>query len=109
IDPDLPQVRAARQVGADAIEIHTGSYCEEFRSGRYGVELDKIRTAATYASSLGLKVFAGHGLDVRNIVPVLAVPEIEEFNIGHSIVARAVFLGLAAAVREMAELVHGAT
>ena len=99
IDPDLAQVRAARQVGADAIEIHTGSYCEAFRSGRYGVELDKIRTAATYAASLGLKVFAGHGLDVRNIVPVLGVPEIEEFNIGHSIVARAVFLGLAAAVR----------
>jgi pyridoxine 5-phosphate synthase len=108
IDPDLAQVRAARQVGADAIEIHTGSYCEAFRSGRHGVELDKIRAAATYASSLGLKVFAGHGLDVRNIVPVLAVPEIEEFNIGHSIVARAVFLGLAAAVKEIADLVHGA-
>jgi len=108
IDPDLAQVRAARQVGADAIEIHTGSYCEAFRSGRYGVELDKIRTAATYAASLGLKVFAGHGLDVRNIVPVLAIPEIEEFNIGHSIIARAVFLGLAAAVKEIADLIHGA-
>jgi len=107
IDPDLAQVRSARQVGAAAIEIHTGSYCEAFRSGRYGVELDKIRAAATYASSLGLKVFAGHGLDVRNIVPVLAVPEIEEFNIGHSIVARAVFLGLAAAVKEIADLIHG--
>jgi pyridoxine 5-phosphate synthase len=108
IDPDLPQVRAARQVGADAIEIHTGSYCEAFRAVRYGGELDKIRTAATYASSIGLKVFAGHGLDVRNIVPVLAIGEIEEFNIGHSIVARAVFLGLAAAVKEIADLVHGA-
>jgi pyridoxine 5-phosphate synthase len=55
-----------------------------------------------------MKVFAGHGLDVRNIVPVLTVPEIEEFNIGHSIVARAVFLGLAAAVKEIADLIHGA-
>ena len=102
-------MRAARQVGAGAVEIHTGSYCEAFRSGKYGEELDKIRTAATYAASLGLKVFAGHGLDVRNIVPVLSIPEIEEFNIGHSIVARAVFLGLAAAVREIADLIHGAS
>jgi len=108
INPELAQVRAARQVGADAIEIHTGSYCEAFHSGNYEAELDKIRAAATYAASIGLKVFAGHGLDVRNIVPVLAVPEIEEFNIGHSIVARAVFLGLAAAVKEIADLVHGA-
>ena len=108
VDPELAQVRAARQVGADAVEIHTGSYCEAFRSGNSGAELDKIRTAATYAASLGMKVFAGHGLDVRNIVPVLEVPEIEEFNIGHSIVARAVFLGLAAAVKEIADLIHGA-
>ena len=108
IDPDLAQVRAARQVGAGAIEIHTGRYCEAFRRGKSGEELNKIRAAATYASSLGLKVFAGHGLDVRNIVPVLGVPEVEEFNIGHSIVARAVFLGLAAAVREIADLIHRA-
>jgi pyridoxine 5-phosphate synthase len=108
IDPDLAQVRAARQTGAGAIEIHTGSYCEAFRSGEYEEELTKIRAAATYASSNGLKVFAGHGLDVRNIVPVLAIPEIEEFNIGHSIIARAVFLGLAAAVKEIADLVHRA-
>jgi pyridoxine 5-phosphate synthase len=107
VDPELAQVRAARQVGADAVEIHTGSYCEAFRSGNYEAELGKIRTAATYASSLGMKVFAGHGLDVRNIVPVLAVGEIEEFNVGHSIVARAVFLGLAAAVKEIADLIHG--
>jgi len=108
IDPELAQVRAARQVGADAIEIHTGSYCEAFRSGKYLAELDKIRAAAMYASSLKMHVFAGHGLDVRNIVPVLAIGEIEEFNIGHSIVARAVFLGFAAAVKELADLIHGA-
>jgi pyridoxine 5-phosphate synthase len=108
IDPDLAQVRAARQVGAGAIEIHTGRYCEAFRPGKSGAELDKIGAAATYASSLGMKVFAGHGLDVRNIVPVLGIPEVEEFNIGHSIVARAVFLGLAAAVREIADLIHRA-
>jgi pyridoxine 5-phosphate synthase len=108
IDPELGQVRASRQVGADAIEIHTGAYCEGFRAGTHAGDLSKIRAAAAYAGALGMKVLAGHGLDVRNIVPILAIPQIEEFNIGHSIVARAVFLGLAAAVKEIADLVHGA-
>ena len=108
IDPDLSQMRAARQVGADAVEIHTGTYCETFRSGKFDVEMEKVRTAAAHGKNLSLKVFAGHGLDVRNIVPVLSLAEIEEFNIGHSIVARAVFVGLGQAVREMADLIHGA-
>jgi len=108
IDPDLGQVRAARQVGADAVEIHTGSFCAAFATGICGEELEMVRIAATQASQIGLKTFAGHGLDLRNIVPILEIPSIEEFNIGHSIVARAVFVGLSAAVREMADLVHGA-
>jgi len=118
IDPDLAQVRASKQVGADAFEIHTGTYCEAYNAVRSaGVfrnvpvfvgELGKIRVAAAHGKNVGLKVFAGHGLDVRNIVPILELPEIEEFNIGHSIVARAVFIGLGAAVREMADLIHGA-
>ncbi|GAB4371742.1 MAG: pyridoxine 5'-phosphate synthase [Deltaproteobacteria bacterium] len=108
IDPDLAQIRAARQVGADAIEIHTGRFCAAFDRGFFREELEKIRVAAAHASQVGLKVFAGHGLDLRNIVPILAIPVIEEFNIGHSIIARAVFVGLPAAVREMADLVHGA-
>lgn len=108
IAPDLPQVRASRQAGADAIEIHTGTFCEAFVAGRHEVELSKIRAAAAFGASIGLKVFAGHGLDVRNIVPILDIPEIEEFNIGHSIIARAVFLGLPAAVKEIADLIHGA-
>jgi pyridoxine 5-phosphate synthase len=108
IDPDLRQVRAARQVGADAVEIHTGAYCGAFRSGGHGEEFSKIRAAASHAGFLGMKVLAGHGLDVRNIVPLLSVPQIEEFNIGHSIIARALFLGLPAAVKEIADLVHGA-
>jgi len=106
IDPELPQVRASRQAGADAIELHTGTYCEAFRTGKYEAELAKIRAAAAFGASIGLKVFAGHGLDVRNIVPILEVPRIEEFNIGHSIIARAVFLGLPAAVKEIADLIH---
>ncbi len=108
IDPVPDQVRASRLAGADAIEIHTGAYCEAFRVGKYEEELSRIRAAAAYADSLGLEVRAGHGLDVRNIVPVLEVEQIREFNIGHSIIARALFLGLPAAVKEIADLVHGA-
>ncbi|HLO10307.1 MAG TPA: pyridoxine 5'-phosphate synthase, partial [Desulfobacteria bacterium] len=108
IDPELPQVRASRQAGADAIEIHTGTFCEAFGTGKHEAELSKIRAAAAFGASIGLKVFAGHGLDVRNIVPILGIPEIEEFNIGHSIIARAVFLGLPAAVKEIADLIHAA-
>ena len=108
IDPELSQVRASRQVGADAVEIHTGAYCGAFRSGAHAPDLAKIRAASAYAASLGLKVLAGHGLDMRNIVPILSVSQVEEFNIGHSIIARAVFIGLSAAVKEMADLVHRA-
>jgi pyridoxine 5-phosphate synthase len=118
VDPDLTQLRAAKQVGADAVEIHTGTYCEAFQAGKTaGVlrnvpvlrgELEKIRVAVAHGRNIGLEVYAGHGLDVRNIVPILALPEIEEFNIGHSIIARAVFIGLGPAVKEMADLIHGA-
>lgn len=106
IDPDLAQVRASKQAGADAVEIHTGTYCEAFRTGRYEEELGKIRTAAVQARNVGLKVFAGHGFDLQNIVLVLSIFSIEEFNIGHSIVSRAVFVGLGQAVREMADTIH---
>jgi pyridoxine 5-phosphate synthase len=106
IDPDLAQVRAAKQAGADAIEIHTGAYCRAFQAGRFEKEFEKIRAAAAHGSNNGLRVFAGHGLDLRNIVPILSLAEIEEFNIGHSIIARAVFVGLGQAVREMADLIH---
>jgi len=108
VDPDLAQVRAAREVGADAVEIHTGAFCEAFRARRWEAEFRAIRAAAAHGRNVGLSVLAGHGLDLRNIVPILSIPEIEEFNIGHSIIARAVFVGLAAAVREMADLVHRA-
>ncbi len=108
IDPKLSQLRAARQVGADAVEIHTGTYCEAYHAGKFVEEFEKIRIAAAHGNNIGLKVFAGHGLDVRNLPPILSLPEIEEFNIGHSIIARAVFIGLGAAVREMADLIHGA-
>jgi len=107
IDPDLAQVRAAKHAGADAVEIHTGAFCHAFAAGNCEREFEKIRAAAAYGRDAGIKVFAGHGLDMRNIVPILSLPEIEEFNIGHSIIARAVFVGLGQAVREMADLIHG--
>jgi pyridoxine 5-phosphate synthase len=107
IDADPAQVDAAAASGADAVEIHTGPYCEAFRKGRHAAELLQVAAAADRAAAAGLKVFAGHGLDVRNIVPILDLPVVDEFNIGHSIVARAVILGLGAAVREIADLVHG--
>jgi len=97
VDPDLAQVRAAKHAGADAVELHTGTYCAAFAAGCGGGELAKVRAAATYGRTAGLRVLAGHGLDLRNIVPILAVPEIEE---------RAVFVGLGRAVREMADLIH---
>ncbi len=108
IDPDLAQVGAAGAAGSDAIEIHTGTYCAAFQAGRHAEEFEKIRAAASYGRAIGLKVFAGHGLDLRNIVPILSLGDVEEFNIGHSIVSRAVFVGLGQAVREMADLIHGA-
>ncbi len=108
IDPDLEQVRAAKHTGADAIEIHTGDYCHAFQEGMSEKQFGRIRAAAAYGRNIGLKIFAGHGLDLRNIVPILTLPEVEEFNIGHSIIARAVFVGLGQAVREMADLIHGA-
>jgi pyridoxine 5-phosphate synthase len=107
IAPDLAQVRAAKEIGADAFEIHTGPYCEAFREGRHAIPFERIRIAASYGAARGLKVFAGHGLDTRNIIPLLSLSEIEEFNIGHSIVARAVFIGFSRAVRELADIIHG--
>jgi len=108
IDPDLSQVRASKETGAEAIEIHTGAYCEAFPGGGWKNELERIGEAAACAESLGLRVHAGHGLDIRNIGPILKIPQIREFNIGHSIIARAVFIGLAEAVREIADRIHGA-
>jgi pyridoxine 5-phosphate synthase len=98
IDPDLTAVDRSRELGADAIELHTGRYA---LSGGAPATLEALRAAAAHGAGIGLAVHAGHGLTVRNVGPVAAIPEIEELNIGHSIVSRAVFVGLAAAVREM--------
>lgn len=99
IDPDLPVVDAAKDLGVPAIELHTGRYA---RSWRYDDSaLDELRRAARHAADLGLSVHAGHGLTSANVPPVAAIPEIEELNIGHSIVSRAITVGIKAAVTEM--------
>ena len=98
IDPDATMVRRSRDLGADAIELHTGSYANDAGGG---ATLAALREASRLGVELGLAVHAGHGLAVPNVAPVAAIPEIEELNIGHAIVSRALFDGLAAAVREM--------
>ncbi|MGH7795793.1 MAG: pyridoxine 5'-phosphate synthase [Candidatus Binatia bacterium] len=103
IDPDAAQIEAAHEAGAHAIEIHTGTYCNAAGAGPEK-ERQAIAKAATLARSLGLEVHGGHGLDYENVLPIAAIPEIVELNIGHSIIARAVMVGIDQAVREMKEL-----
>ena len=100
IDPELRQVEAAAAVGAPYIELHTGAYAERTGAAR-GLELDRLIAAARRAHEHGLKVNAGHGLSLDNVGPILKVPHLDTLNIGHSIVCRALFVGIEQAVREM--------
>ncbi len=104
IDPEIEQIEAAIEAGAEIIEIHTGRYVEAKGEEKL-LQLEKIRRAAVFASSKGLRVSAGHGLDYRNVKPVADIKEIEEMSIGHSIVARAIMVGMMEAVREMLALI----
>jgi pyridoxine 5-phosphate synthase len=106
IDPDLDQVRAAHKVDADRIEIHTGRYCEARNERERARELSRIVDAAKAASKLGMSVAAGHGLNYDNVQPIARIQEIDELNIGHAIVGRAVLVGFERAVREMLELMR---
>jgi pyridoxine 5-phosphate synthase len=101
IDPDPRQIEAAAQSGATVVELHTGTYAEARDPYRLDAELTRLRAAARQATALGLQVNAGHGLHLENVKPVAAISEIIELNIGHSIVSRAVFVGMEHAVREM--------
>jgi len=107
IDPDARQVEAAAHAGAPVIELHTGAYAEAAGSHQ-ATELERLRAAARLGASLGLEVHAGHGLNYRNVRPVAALPEIVELNIGHALIAHALYVGLAAAVREMKALMAAA-
>lgn len=107
IDPDEDVIRVCADLGADAIEIHTGEYANARGPERLR-HLDRIARAAALGRRLGLDVHAGHGLTYENVAPVAALTDLEELNIGHSIVSRAVFTGLEAAVREMAGIIRRA-
>lgn len=106
IDPDPEQLKAASRTGAEAVEIHTGKYSGLKKTAEVQTELKVIKQAVTIGNELGLTVHAGHGLNYLNILPLVTMPGIEEFNIGHSIISRAMFVGLDQAVREMLALIR---
>ncbi|MCC7538470.1 MAG: pyridoxine 5'-phosphate synthase [Deltaproteobacteria bacterium] len=105
VDPDPAQIDAAAAMRAAAVELHTGRYCEPRAAGAITAELGALRGAAEQAHALGMIVNAGHGLRLDNVRPIAVLPHMEALNIGHSIVARAVFVGMTEAVREMRALI----
>ena len=107
VGADPEQIRSSAEIGAQVVELHTGSYCDAFFEGRHedgAKELERIRAAASLAFSLGLEVHAGHGLTYDTVAPVAAIPEVLELNIGHFLVGEAIFLGLDAAIARMRRL-----
>lgn len=108
IDADERQIEAAARAGVPVVELHTGGYADAETSEERAAELSRITNSARLAASAGLEVHAGHGLNYHNIGPIAGIAEIVELNIGHAIVARALFTGLAAAVADMKQLMHDA-
>jgi pyridoxine 5-phosphate synthase len=108
IDPDIAQVKEAGRSGADFVELHTGEYANAGRAVDEAIELEKLERASQAAAKLGMGVSAGHGLTYHNVVPVAAIAEVEELNIGHSIVARSIMVGMERAVRDMVDLIRTA-
>ena len=106
IDPDPRQIDASREVGAESIEINTGLYSGLSDVAAVQQELEKIRQSARHAVEQGLRVFAGHGLTDENVIAIAGIPEIEELNIGHSLVSRSVYYGLEQAVKNMIEAIQ---
>ena len=110
IDPVIGQIEASVEIGASAVELHTGAYCDAADEAAASRELARLIEAARLASKMGIKVAAGHGLNYLNTARVVqALPEVTEYNIGHAIVARSVFVGMEEAVREMKALLTGGT
>jgi len=107
IDPDLRQVKASAKTGSQMVELHTGCYAEAKSREKKDRELTHISRAAREAKRLGLKISAGHGLTYQNVSRIVKIPEIEELNIGHNIIARAVMVGMKQAVKEMFNLIKG--
>jgi pyridoxine 5-phosphate synthase len=107
VDPDKEQIEASKRVGAHAVEIHTGRYCNA-SAAEQEKEKEAVAAAARLAHTLSLEVHAGHGLNYENVGPIAMMPEVVELNIGHSIIARAVIVGIEQAVREMKEILSRA-
>ncbi|MEJ5347187.1 MAG: pyridoxine 5'-phosphate synthase [Desulfosoma sp.] len=107
VNPDPKHVKTAAKIDADCVEIHTGSFAEAKTYAQRQEEFERLLDAAKLAAKIGLIVHAGHGVDYRNILWLRAIKEIEEFSIGHAIIARAVLVGMERAVREMVSLVQG--
>ena len=106
IDPNIEQIDMAKALGAEAVELQTASYSEAQTDRAVSDELAKLQTAAAHAKSRGLHVHMGHGLDYFNVKPIVRIPHVEELNIGHSIVSRAVLVGMDRAVREMKQVMQ---
>ncbi|MCX7713055.1 MAG: pyridoxine 5'-phosphate synthase [Chthoniobacterales bacterium] len=109
IDPIPDQIRAAADLGAEFIELHTGCYANATDPNEKSAELQRLYEAAKLAQNYGLRINAGHGLNYQNVAPICKIPGIEELNIGHSIVSRAIFIGMADAVRQMLDIIHSAS
>lgn len=107
INPDPLHIETSRALGAEYVEIHTGTFCDAMTEKSRQEEFDRVAQAARLAGELGLRVHAGHGIDYRNILRIRTIGEIEEFSIGHAVVARALLVGMERAVREMLALVSG--
>jgi len=105
IDPDIHQIKAAAKMGADYVELHTGSYATADELNQVVDELEKLKSMAAAASKMGLGVSAGHGLNYQNVIDIAKIKQVEELNIGHSIISRAIMVGMEKAVREMIELI----
>lgn len=107
VDADKNQLDASKEVGADYVEIHTGHYSDAITSEAETLEFEKIKIGIEYADSIGLNVNVGHGLNYINTQRLVPIKQIHEFSIGHSIIARAVFVGIDQAVREMLDIING--
>jgi len=108
IAPDHAQIEAAKMAGAPVVELHTGCYADALSPTEREAELARLQKAAHYANSIGLQVNAGHGLNCHNVAPICLIPEIVELNIGHSIIAQALFSGLALSVRDLKQIMLNA-
>ena len=106
VDPDIDQLEACREIKADSIEINTGNYSELVAPKDVETELLRIQKASKYASDMGLRVFAGHGLNYDNVKAIVTIPEVEELNIGHFLVAQSVYVGMENAVKRMIKIIE---